>query len=182
MQNNILFEMLPLVAFFIVYYITKNLYMATAICIVASWVQLILCKIKYKHISKNTWISTVLITIFGGLTIILHNKTFVMLKPTVLLWIIGVSLLIGQAMGKNGIKLMLHKEITLPDRVWGKFNLAWGLFFILMGFINIFVAFNFSEYVWVKYKVFGSMGLTLVFMIITVSLAFILQKRYNKSS
>lgn len=172
--------MLPLAAFFLVYYISKNLYTATAVCIVASWMQLILCKIKYKHISKNTWISTVLITIFGGLTIVLHNKTFVMLKPSILLWILGVSLLIGQAAGKNGIKLMLHKEINLPDIIWNKFNLAWGLFFILMGFINLFVALNFSEYVWVKYKVFGSTALTVGFMLITLSVAVILQKRYNK--
>jgi intracellular septation protein len=180
MQNNLFFEMLPLAAFFIVYYITKNLYIATAICIIASWIQLIFCKLKFKHVSKNTWISTILITIFGGLTIVLHNKTFVMLKPTVLLWIIGVSMLIGQAVGKNGIKLMLQKEISLPDQIWGKLNLAWGLFFIVMGFINIFVAFNFSEYVWVKYKVFGSMALTIMFMLITVVFAFILQKRYKK--
>lgn len=174
--------MLPLAAFFIVYYITKNIFTATAVCIIASWIQLIMCRIKYKHISKNTWISTILITLFGGLTIILHNKTFVMLKPSVLLWIVGTSLLVSQVLGKNGIKLMLHKEINLPDKIWNTLNTAWGLFFILMGFINLYVAFNFSEYVWVKYKVFGSLTLTLAFMIITVSLAYILQKRYNRSS
>lgn len=182
MQNNFLFEMLPLVAFFMVYYITKNIFMATAVCIVASWIQLIFCKIRYKHISKNTWISTILITIFGGLTIILHNKTFVMLKPSVLFWIIGTSLLISQAIGKNGIKLMLEKEISLPNKIWNALNMAWGLFFLLMGFINLYVAFNFSEYVWVKYKVFGSLALTLAFMIITVSVVYILQKRYNRPS
>jgi intracellular septation protein len=177
MQNNIFFEMLPLVAFFAVYYFTKNLFLATGVCIIASWLQLILCKIKYKSISKNTWISTILITIFGGMTIILHNKTFVMLKPTVLMWIIGTSLIIGQIAGKNGIKLMLHKEITIPDSIWNKLNLAWGLFFILMGGVNLFIAFNFSEYVWVKFKVFGTFGSSVVFMIISAVVIMIAKKK-----
>ena len=179
MQNNMFFEMFPLIAFFAVYYFTKNIFTATLVCIIASWIQLGLYQIIYKKIGKNTWISTILITVFGGLTVVLHNKTFVMLKPSVLFWIIGMSLLISQAMGKNGIRLMLQKEINLPNKIWNTLNLAWGLFFILMGFINLYVAFNFSEYVWVKYKVFGSLGLTLAFMVITVSLAYILQKRYN---
>src|SRR3990167_10978658 len=99
MQNNLFFEILPLIAFFTANYLTKNIFLATAICIIMSWSSLILCRIKYRKISKNTWLSTVLITIFGGLTIILHNKTFVMLKPTVLFWLIGFGLIIGQIMG-----------------------------------------------------------------------------------
>ncbi|MDQ5921745.1 MAG: intracellular septation protein [Pseudomonadota bacterium] len=177
MQNNLFFEMLPLVAFFGVYYFTKNIYLATAICIVASWLQLLLCKFKYNHISKNTWISTVLITVFGGLTIILHNKTFVMLKPTLLFWIMGVSLLIGQIAGKNGIKLMLGKEIHLPNSFWAKLNLAWALFFITMGGINLFIAFNYPEDIWVKFKVFGSLGLSIIFTAITAIAVFITQKK-----
>lgn len=182
MQNNFLFESLPLVVFFLTYYFTKNLYMATATCIVISWVNLLICKIKFKKISKNIWISTLLITLLGGLTILLHNKTFVMLKPTALFWILGFSLLISQLMGKNGIKLMLQKEIYLPDRVWNIFGLLWSIFFILMGFINLFVAFNFSEYVWVKYKVFGSLTLTICFTFLTAIAAIILQKRYKKNN
>ena len=169
--------MLPLIVFFGVYYFTRNIYLATGVLIVASWLQLIWCKLKFKRISKNTWISTILITIFGGLTIILHNKTFVMLNPTVLFWILGSSLLIGQVMGKNGIKLMLGKELSVPDSVWNKLNVAWGVFFIIMGGVNLFVALNFSEYVWVKFKVFGSLGLMLVFITVTVTYIFIAQKK-----
>lgn len=181
MQNNFLFEMLPLVAFFAIYAITKNLYLATACCILASWLQLILCKVKYKHISKNTWLSTILITVFGGLTIILHNKTFVMLKPSVLFWIIGISMLVGQFMGKNSIKLMLAKEMELPESLWSKLNLSWAIFFLVMGIINLVVAFNFSEYTWVKFKVFGSLGLTLLFTLLTVLIVFISQKNHAKT-
>ena len=175
MQNNLFFEMFPLIAFFTVYYFTKNIYLATGVCILASWAQLFLCKIKYNHISRNTWISTILITVFGGMTILFHNKTFVMLKPTVLLWIIGISMLIGQAAGKNGLKLMLGKELALPENSWKRINLAWGVFFLLMGGVNLYVAMNFSEYTWVKFKVFGTFGLTIAFMLLTVT--YILLKR-----
>lgn len=171
--------MLPLVAFFLIYYITKNIYLATAICIVASWLQLLVYKIKFKHISKNTWLSTILITVFGGLTIILHNKTFVMLKPSVLFWIMGASFLVTQGMGKNLIRLMLSKEIWLPDRIWNLLSLAWGLFFIIMGFINLFVAFNFSEYTWVKFKVFGSTLLTITFMLLSVLFVVVMKKKFK---
>ena len=169
--------MLPLIAFFAVYYFTKNIYLATGVCIVASWAQLFLCKIKYNHISKNTWISTILITVFGGMTILFHNKTFVMLKPTVLLWIIGSSLLIGQIAGKNGLKLMLGKEIYLTDDSWKKINLAWGIYFLLMGVVNLYVAMNFSEYTWVKFKVFGTMGLTISFMLLTAGYIMLKRKK-----
>ena len=177
MQNNIIFEMFPLIAFFAVYYFTKNIFLATGICIIASWIQLLTCKMKYKFISKNTWISTILITIFGGMTIILHNKTFVMLKPTVLMWIIGTSLIAGQIAGKNGIKLMLSKEIDIPDSTWNKLNLAWGLFFILMGLVNLFVAFNYSEYVLVKFKVFGTFSCSIVFMILSAIVIMVSKKK-----
>ncbi|MBP9742865.1 MAG: septation protein IspZ [Burkholderiales bacterium] len=180
MQNNPLFEMVPLVIFFGIYYFTKNIFWATGACIIASWAQLLFYKIKYNSISKNTWLSTLLITIFGGLTIILQNKTFVMLKPTLLFWIMGGSLLIGQTLGKNGIKLMLSKEINLPNSFWSKLNLSWGLFFIAMGGLNLLVAFNFSEYVWVQFKVFGSLVLSIIFTIITAIAIFITQKKQSQ--
>jgi intracellular septation protein len=100
-----------------------------------------------------------------------------MLKPTVLMWIIGTSLIVGQIAGKNGIKLMLSKEIDVPDSVWNKLNLAWGLFFIFMGIVNLFVAFNFSEYAWVQFKVFGTFGCSIIFMIISVAVIMITKKK-----
>jgi intracellular septation protein len=166
MQNNIFFELIPLVAFFGVYYITKNIFLATGVCIIASWLQLILCKIKYRQVTKKLWLSTSLITLLGGLTIILHNKTFVMLKPTVLFWLIGTSMLTGQVVGKNSLEIMLYKEIQLPRKIWNHINAAWGIFFIFLGGLNLFIAFHFSEYMWVKFKVFGSTVLMLAFMLL----------------
>lgn len=172
MPNKLLFEMFALVAFFVVYYFTKNMFLATEICIIASWLSLITQKLKYKVIPKNTWLSAILITAFGGLTIVLHNKTFVMIKPTVLFWILGFGLIIGQFLGKNSLELMLKNEISIPHKLWKKLNIAWGVFFITMGGLNLYVALNFSEYIWVKFKVFGSMSLTIIFGLITGIIVF----------
>ena len=173
MQNNIIFEMFPLIAFFATYYFSKNIFLATLVCIIASWVQVILYKLFYKKIGKNTWISCALITIFGGLTIALHNKTFVMLKPTVLYWIFGVSLFISGKMGKNGIKILLKDQLVLPEKTWRQINLLWVIFFLLMGVLNLVIAFHFSEYVWVKFKVFGGFAMMLFGMLLTGLLIYI---------
>ena len=165
MQNNILVEMLPLIAFFAVYYFTKNIFIATGVCIVASWLQVGVAYFKYKKISKNTMLSCILITVFGGLTIILHNKVFIMLKPSLLYWIMGISMLVGQIVGKNGVKLLLQEHIKLQDKDWSILNLAWVGFFLVMGGLNLFVALTFSEYLWVQFKVFGGLALMLIFMI-----------------
>ncbi len=177
MENNFFFDLIPLVAFFSVYYFTKNIFYATGVCIVATWLQVALCKLKYKKINKNTWLSAILITVFGGLTIIFHNKTFVMVKPTVLFSIVGISILVAQYTGKNGLKLLLEKEFKTTDGVWRKLNISWGVFFIFLGLLNLFVALNFSESTWVKFKVFGATMLTIVYLIITLLIIIISQKK-----
>ena len=93
-KNNLIFELVPLLVFFTVYYITKNLFMATGICILFTWVSIIIYKIMYKHVTKNMLLSAALLTIFGGFSILFHNKTLVMIKPTVLYWILAISLLV----------------------------------------------------------------------------------------
>lgn len=167
MQNNLFFELLPLIGFFAIYYFTKNIFMATSACIVLSWIQLIFYKLKFNKIAKNTWLSTLLITIFGGLTIIFHNKTFVMLKPTILYWIMAISLFVSARLGKNGVRLLLSEQISLDEKSWGQVNLMWVGFFIIMGILNLVIAFSFSEDIWVKFKVFGGFGLMIAFTIIS---------------
>ena len=169
MNNNInkLVDFLPLALFFIVYYITHNIFMATAVCIIISWLIILIYKFKAVSIPKSMLINAVILTILGSLTIILHNKMFVMLKPSVLFWVLGLSIIIAHFFKKNGAKVLLSKDLNLPDRIWSQVNLAWAIFFILMGFLNLFIAFNYSEYVWVKFKVFGSLILTIFFSILT---------------
>ena len=167
MRNNLFVDMLPLIAFFIIYYLTKDIFLASGVCIAATWLQVVFVYFKYKKVDKKLWLSCILITVFGGLTIILHDKMFIMLKPSLLYWIIGISMLVGQFIGKNGVKMLLHEQIKLIDKDWSFLNISWVVFFIFMGFLNLFIALNFSESLWVQFKVFGSLILTLVFMIIS---------------
>lgn len=182
MQNNLLFELIPLIIFFVVYYLTKNIFTATGVLIATSWLQLIICKIKYKFISKKLWISTILVTIFGGITILLHNEFFIMLKPSILYWILGIGMIIGQILGKNGLQILAGKEINLPITIWNRLNLAGAIYFIFLGFLNLFIALNFSESTWVNFKVFGATALTFLFIIICIIAVAIYKKKQNKTN
>jgi intracellular septation protein len=112
-------------------------------------------------------ISLVVITVFGGATLFLHDNFFIRLKPTVLYWVFSLSLLAARfVFKKNLIKAMLQKQITVPDNVWEKLNIAWVIFFTVMGCLNLYVAFNYPEPVWVNFKLFGTLGCMIVFVVI----------------
>jgi intracellular septation protein len=178
MQNNTLIEMIPLAAFFICYYLTHNLFHATFVCIIASWLALGLNWAINRKVANSIWLSTGLITILGTLTIALHNKTFIMLKPTVLYFAFAICLYISDKVGKNLIKALLHGQIELSFSAWQQLNWLWIGFFIVAGVLNLFIAFNFSEYLWVKFKVFGGIALFLANSLVTAG--FIYSKTRNK--
>ena len=106
------------------------------------------------------------IVVFGGATLLLQNETFIKWKPTVLYWLFAAALGIGTLIfKKNLIRAMMEKQVTLPEPVWAKLLLSWIAFFIVMGVLNLYVAFNFSTDTWVNFKLFGGMGLMLLFVI-----------------
>lgn len=140
--------------------------LATAVAIIATMGQIIYLLARGRKVDNMLWVSLVIITLFGGATIYFHNETFIKWKPTVLYWAFGAALLISQALlGKNLIRLMMEKQITLPDGVWQRLNLSWAAFFSAMGLINLYVAYNFSTATWVNFKLFGFTGLMLAFVI-----------------
>ena len=106
--------------------------------------------------------------VFGGLTIWLDNPVYVMLKTTVVCWLTALAVGVGQMMGKNGVKLLMGNELKLPENVWTKLSYAWMIFFILMGLINLAIAYPFTAEqvdVWAKYKMYGYIPLSLIFSI-----------------
>jgi intracellular septation protein len=104
--------------------------------------------------------------LFGGATIYFHDEQFIKLKPTVLYWCFSLALLVSPILfGKNLMRSMMGKQLTLPDPVWTRLNLAWGLFFAAMGAVNLYVAFSFPLAFWVNFKLFGFLGLMIVFII-----------------
>jgi intracellular septation protein len=112
------------------------------------------------------WVSFALIAVFGGATLFLQDENFIKWKPTVLYWLFALALGLGPVLfERNIIRLMMEKQITLPDLIWARLNLGWAAFFTFMGAANLLVAFNFSTDTWVDFKMFGTLGLMLVFMV-----------------
>jgi intracellular septation protein len=163
-----LFEYLPLVVFFIVYQV-MDIYWATGSLIILAAAQIIYYLIKKEPIPKRTLIFFVLIAVFGGLTIFLHDDTFLKWKVTIINLFFAIALIVSDKFfNKNIIKEFLNEAFSLPENIWGKLNLAWALFFALSAFLNLYVAFNFDQDTWVNFKVFGLTGLMIVFSIACV--------------
>ncbi|MDP5008946.1 MAG: septation protein A [Glaciimonas sp.] len=140
--------------------------LATAVAIVATLIQIGYLLARRKKVDAMLWVSLAIISIFGSATIYFHNETFIKWKPTVLYWCFASALLVSQvAMGKNLIHTMMEKQMVLPEPLWNKLGFAWIAFFIVMGLINLYVAFNFSTNAWVNFKLFGGMGLMFAFII-----------------
>lgn len=142
--------------------------LATALAIIASILQIAYLLLRRKKIEATLWLSLIVITIFGGATIYFGSEEFIKWKPTVLYWLFGFALFVANfVFRKNLIRAMMEKKIQLPDAVWQKLNMAWIIFFAVMGILNLYVAFwgGFETSTWVSFKLFGGMGLMLVFVI-----------------
>jgi intracellular septation protein len=140
--------------------------LATVVVIVATLAQILWLKASRRKVDTMLWISLGLVTALGSATIYFHSESFIKWKPTVLYWVMGASLLVGELVfRKNGIKSLMGAQMSLPDAVWRKVNFSWVAFFAVMGLINLWVAFNFPTSTWVNFKLFGGMGLMLVFIL-----------------
>jgi len=140
--------------------------LATVVVIVATIAQIIWVAFRHGKVDKMLWVSLVLVVVFGGMTLVFQDESFIKWKPTILYWVFAGSMgFAALVMKKNAIKTMLGEQLTLPESVWTKVNLSWMAFFVIMGFLNLIIAFNFPTDVWVNFKLFGGMGLMLVFVL-----------------
>ena len=159
-----LFDLFPIILFFIAYKM-YDIYVATAVAIAAAFVQTGLFWLKHRKFEKMHLITLAILVVFGGLTLILRDPVFIKWKPTVVNWLFGATFMGSQFIGeKTLVERMMSHAITAPVAIWRRINLAWVVFFVAMGALNIYVAYNFSEEAWVNFKLFGMMGLTLVFV------------------
>jgi intracellular septation protein len=141
--------------------------LATVVVIIATLAQILWLKVRGKKVDTMLWVSLGLVTVLGGATIYFHSENFIKWKPTVLYWVMGGALLFGQlVLKKNGIKSLMGSQMTLPDAVWRVVNLSWVGFFAVMGLLNLWVAFTFSTGTWVNFKLFGGLGLMLLFVLV----------------
>jgi intracellular septation protein len=156
-----LFDLFPLLVFFGAY-ATVDIFFATAAMMVATTLQVAWVWLKHRKIEKVLMISFGAIMVFGSMTLLLHDKRFIMIKPTIVYWIMAGALLVSHFwFRKNPIRAMMEKHFDAPEAVWIQWLYVWVSFFGAMGIINLLVAYNFSEDIWVKFKVFGTLAMSL---------------------
>lgn len=142
------------------------IFLATAVAIVASFLQVGLYWLRHKRFETMHLVSLALITLFGGATLYLHDPEFIKWKPTAINWLFGLVFLASQWIGKKTlVERMMSHAISVPPQVWRRLNLGWVVFFFVSGTLNVWVAYSFSQAVWVDFKLFGLLGLSLVFIL-----------------
>lgn len=141
--------------------------LATIAVIVASVIQIAWVKLRHGKVDKTLWLSAMLVVVLGGMTLYFQNDTFIKWKPTVLYWVFAVVLACADLFWKkNFIKTMMGNDIGLPEKVWKTLNRSWAIFFLCLGILNLYVAFNYSIDTWASFKLFGTMGLMFAFILV----------------
>lgn len=161
-----LFDFFPILLFFIAYKLF-DIYVATGVAIAATIAQIAVAWMKTRTVAPMQLVTLVVILVFGGLTLYLHDEQFIKWKPTVINWIFAGAFLVSQLFGsKTAIERMLSGNFALPQPIWRRLNLSWTFFFLLMGAANWYVMSFFDRDTWVNFKLFGMLGLTLVFVVL----------------
>lgn len=160
-----LLDFFPILLFFGAYQVW-DIYVATAVAIAAAILQVAWQRLRHGRVEKMQAITLALLVLFGGLTLLLRDPVFIKWKPTVVNWLFAVAFLVTAYVGERSLlQRMMGHAVSLPDAIWRRLNWAWVAFFTAMGALNLVVAYHFSEAVWVNFKLFGLMGLTLVFVL-----------------
>lgn len=165
---NQLLDFAPIVLFVAVFF-ASDIFMATAALMIAVTVQVAAYWALKKPISRELKITFWASILFGSLTLIFRNETFIQWKPTIVNWLLCGGLLGSHFLGqRNLMQRMLGKQLSLIDEVWVKLNFGWALGFFIAGALNLYVAYNFSMEVWVSYKLIGGFALTFSYIVITM--------------
>ena len=170
-------DYLPILAFFGAYFY-KDIYFATAVLMAVMPLVLVAQYLLTRKTNRIYIASTALVLVLGTATLMFRNPQFLFWKPTVLNWVIALVFLGSQFVGeKTIVERMMGAAASLKRDQWTRLNLMWVVFFIFIGGVNLYVAFTYSEATWVKFKLFGMLGLTIVFVIVqTIWLTFVMNK------
>jgi intracellular septation protein len=175
-------ELIPLILFFLTFkmdgetleilsfsYQFDGIYSATAILMAATGIQVVLTRLLTGKVEKQLLWLFGIIVVAGSATLILRNDIFIMWKPTVFNWGLALVLLGGLLFGKQSLlEKMLGQQLELPAIAWLRLNQLWITNFLIVGSLNLYVAYNFSQAAWVDYKLYSSIGFTLLLMILTM--------------
>lgn len=167
---KLLFDFFPIVLFFVVYKMHDDPHQgfmaATAVIIAATAIQVLVMWLRERRVEKMHLAVLALVVVFGGITLVLDDEIFLKWKPTVVNWLFALVFLGSEFVGaKNVVRRLMESKVELPDPVWTRLNTSWVLFFAFCGALNLFVVYNFDTDTWVDFKLFGLMGLTLVFVL-----------------
>jgi intracellular septation protein len=163
---KLLFDLFPILLFFAAFKLA-DIYVATGVAIAATVVQIAWLKLRGRKVEPMQWASLAIIVVFGGMTLLFRDETFIKWKPTVLYGLFAGALLLAPRLtGRNPLRAMMGSQIALPEAIWTRLTLAWAGFFAAMGVLNLFVAYTFALEIWVDFKVFGTLALTLVFVVL----------------
>lgn len=164
-MKKALFDFLPLILFFIAFKL-QGLYVATAVAIAAAFIQVLVSWLQHRRVEKMHLLTLGLLVVFGGATLLLQDETFVKWKPSVLNWLFGLAFLVTGVIGRRTLaERLMGKVLDMPRSLWVKLNFSWALFFVALGGANLYVAYEFSTEIWVNFKVFGILALSVLFLI-----------------
>jgi intracellular septation protein len=161
---KLILDALPIIFFFICYKFF-GLMTATKVTIAVAIIQILLTRIIVGKFEKMTIISALCITILGGATLFFDNEIFIKWKPTAVYWASAVAFLVTHFLDKTLAERIAGHAVDLPVKSWRALNISWCVFFVLMGIANLYVVYNFATNVWVNFKLFGTLGLTVLFVI-----------------
>ncbi len=162
---KLLLDFFPILLFFGAFK-AWGIFVATTVAIVATLLQLAWMRYRTGRTEPMQWLSLGVIVVFGGATLIAQDETFIKWKPTVLYWSMGGALLVGQVFfRRNWLQSLMKSQMVLPDHAWRVMLWSWCGFFAVMGVLNLWVAYHFDTDTWVNFKLFGGMGLMLVFVL-----------------
>ena len=165
LRMKLLFDVFPVLLFFAAFKLW-DIYVATAVAIGATFVQIGLLALLKRKIDSMLWVSLAIIVVFGGATLVLRDETFIKWKPTVLYWLFATALAAAELIWRrNLMRAALGEQVEMPEAAWTRLNWSWIGFFAFMGAANLVIAFNFTTDQWVNFKLFGGIGLMLLFVL-----------------
>jgi intracellular septation protein len=163
---KLLFDFFPILLFFVAYKFF-DIFVATGVAIAATFLQVAISWFRTRKVATMQLVTLAIIIVFGGLTLYLHDEQFIKWKPTVINWLFGAAFLTSHVFGRQtAVERMLGANLALPRPVWRRLNLGWVIFFMGMGAANLYVMSHFDRDTWVNFKLFGMLGLTVVFIVI----------------
>lgn len=165
---QLLLEFLPVAAFLVAYSWFGGIYVATAVLMVGMPLSLVVLWLRAGKMPSMFAISTLLVLAFGAATLWLRDARFIQWKPSIFMWLLALAFLVSAFVGKQPLAQRLMHQVVDPARMtrgdWLRLNTGWVVYALVAGAANILVALNASESFWVKFKLFGLMGLMMVFL------------------